>query len=885
MADQGQSADLLWSSEARLELLGTVRLGNSAGDDLTPRPRKTRALLALLALAKGPVPRSRLIDLLWGDRGEDQGKASLRQALYELRGLAGTGYLTADRENVGLGPKRLATDLQTIRRMAADKDAPALADALEATSSPLLGGLDDLTPEFDDWLRDERARTAASLAADVQAAGEVALEAGDASTARRLADQLEKLDPLDESATRLGIRADLVMGDRAAATRRHAKLAARLRDQLDIAPAAETALLLAPGAGQTARPAFANARAGDPKPRQRRRLFVPVLAALAMLVAAAGLFAWLRPAAAAIPSVAVLPFDALGDKDDDYFASGVSDEILNLLSQQRRLKVLGRMSSAQLADPSTSLDTARKLGVAYVLDGSVRVGGTRVLVIARLTRVSDGEQIWSERYERQAGDIFSVQGEIAGAVATRMARSLVGAMPQQTSPEVYDRYLAARQLLRERRETPLKEADRLLREAIALDPNYAPAFAELAQVTMLLADHPTSYGSTPVEKARAEAERLARHAIRLDPNLGDAHAAMGFLSLDLGPSSEPYFRKAVALSPQRPEFHRWHAQTLVSQDRFPEAIAAFKRAVEIDPLWGLNYDHLLGALYVVGRTDEARAYARRFASLSTDQRARLLVARSLANLEDRTVDELNLLRTLYRLHPDERQMRFSLSSVLALLGERAEAARINADDKLALAVLTRDWSALAVQARSMGPGFWEQWGFWDMANLLIASGHGDVLVDLYDRDRRLIDTGRIDRNNVDAPELVIALRQANRRAEADAMLARFEAHKKRIPDSDNILGERKKTAMTTVAALRGDRDRALAGLDSISRQRPMALALIPAMSLRYLPALASLANDTRFAAIDERVRSAINLRRRQAGLPPITREAWISDPKTLLTKN
>lgn len=115
MADQGQSAELLWSSEATLELLGAVRLGNGAGDDLTPRPRKTRALLALLALAKGPVPRSRLIDLLWGDRGEEQGKASLRQALYELRGLAGTGYLTADRESVGLGPKRLATDLQLIR--------------------------------------------------------------------------------------------------------------------------------------------------------------------------------------------------------------------------------------------------------------------------------------------------------------------------------------------------------------------------------------------------------------------------------------------------------------------------------------------------------------------------------------------------------------------------------------------------------------------------------------------------------------------------------------------------------------------------------------------------------------------------------------------------
>jgi DNA-binding SARP family transcriptional activator/TolB-like protein len=886
MADQGQSTELLWSSEATLELLGTVRLGNEAGDDLTPRARKTRALLALLALARGPVPRSRLIDLLWGDRGEEQGKASLRQALYELRGLAGTGYLTADRESVGLGPKKLASDLQAIRRHAADNDAPALARLLEAISPPLLGGLDDLTPELDDWLRDERGRIAASLASDIQQVGEAALAVGDAATARRLCDQLEKIDPLDERASQLGIRADLAQCDRAAAARRHARLAARLNDQLGISPSAETTALLEPApARATGTSPPAPARQDAVAARRSRRALLPVLAALVILLAAtAGLFVWLRPAAAATPSVAVLPFEGLGQKDD-YFASGVSDEILNLLSQQRRLKVLGRMSAAQLADRTTSLQTAHKLGVGYLLDGSVRMEGTRVLVIARLTRVADGEQIWSERYERRAGDIFSVQGEIAGAVAARMARSLVGARPQETSAEVYDRYLAARQLLRERREMPLKEAERLLREAIALDPNYAPAFAELAQVTMLLADHPTSYGSIPFERARVESERLARRAIQLDPNLGDAHAALGFLTLNLGAASEPYFRRAVALSPQRPEFHRWHAQTLVSQDRLDEGIAEFKRAVEIDPLWGLNYDHLIGALYTVGRHEEARAYARRFLSLSTDERARLLILRSLANMEDRSADELKVMRALYRAHPEERQMRFGLASVLALLGEHADARKVHPGDKVGVAVLSSDWDSLAAQARAMGTDFWEQWGYWNMSNLLLASGHAAVLLELYDRDRTKIESGEIDRDNVDTPELIIALRRANRGAEANAMLARFAAQKDKLPDGGGLLGLRKIVASATVAALRGDRNRALAGLERVARERPMGLAAIPAISLRYSPALAFLANDPRLAAIDERVRMAVNVRRSQAGLAPIGREAWISDPKTLLTKN
>src|SRR3954452_4966266 len=217
MADQGQAAELLWSSEATLELLGPVRLGNSAGDDLTPKVRKTRALLALLALSKGPVSRSRLIDLLWGDRGEEQAKASLRQALYELRSLASSGYLTADRQSVGLGPKKLPTDVMQVQRLIADKDADALADALDAFDHPLLGTLDDITPELDEWLRDERARLGSALVTGGVSVAEKALEERNCAVPRRVADQLERLDPLDERVAQIGIRTDLATGDRPAA--------------------------------------------------------------------------------------------------------------------------------------------------------------------------------------------------------------------------------------------------------------------------------------------------------------------------------------------------------------------------------------------------------------------------------------------------------------------------------------------------------------------------------------------------------------------------------------------------------------------------------------------------------------------------------------------
>jgi DNA-binding SARP family transcriptional activator/TolB-like protein len=500
MADQGQAAELLWSSEASLELLGPVRLGNTAGDDLTPKARKTRALLAVLALSKSAVPRGRLVDLLWGDRGEEQAKASLRQALYELRGLAATGYIVAERESVSLGPKRLHTDLGEIHRLADGRDAGGVADALEAVETPLLGTLDDITPEFDEWLRDERARLASALVSAGTGLAEDTLTKGDAALARRLAEQLERLDPLDERVARLGIRSDLASGDRPAALRRYGRLKTRLQDQLGITPSPEIEALLE----ETKTPRPERLKPAEPKsvpglharPSKRRTRWIAAVIALLVVIAAAAIYVLVRSSPVEVtPTIAVLPFEE-ADQKQNYFASGVSDEILNLLAHQTRLRVLGRISAEQIGERPNSLDAARRLGVTHLLDGSVRSAGNRVLVIVRLTRVSDGAQLWSERYERQAGDIFKVQGDIASAVAARLARSLTPALPHATSPQVYDLYLSARQLARERREVTLAEADKLLRQAIILDPSYAPAYAELAEVIMLRSDHPTSYGTT-----------------------------------------------------------------------------------------------------------------------------------------------------------------------------------------------------------------------------------------------------------------------------------------------------------------------------------------------------------------------------------------------------
>ncbi len=883
MADQGHKADLLWTSELTLGLLGPVRLVSSAGDDVTPKSRKARALLALIALSKTPLSRARVSDLLWGDRGDDQAKASLRQALYELRSLSSNGYIVADRQAVGAGAKKLPTDIGAVHRLIDERGAAELANTLDDVETPLLGGLDDITPELDDWLRDERSRISSSVVSGALDVAEHSLQCGDVTAARRIANQLERLDPLDERVAQLGIVADIAGGDRAAAMRRHGRLSGRLNQELGIQPAAETeALLDQAKAAPSVRLAGVAPRSAEPR---KRRWIIPALVAIAILVAAALAFTFMRPkAVAAAPTVAVLPFDDLGKQNEDYFASGVSDEILNLLGRQRQLRVLGRASAAQLGNPAQSLETARKLGVTYLLDGSVRTAEDRVLVIARLTRVSDGAQVWSERYERKAGDIFAVQGDIAGAVAARVAQSFAGVRPQETTPDVYDRYLAARQLIRERREPTLREADRLLREAIARDPRYAPAYAELAQLIMLESDHPTSYGSIPFAQAQADAEPFARKAVALDPNLGDGYAAVGFLSLSLDASAEPYMRKAVQLSPQRPEFHRWHAQTLEALNRYDDAIVEFKRSVEIDPLWGLNYDHLIGALYLVGRTAEAKQYAERFFGLSTDQRAKLLLLQSMQKFNDDLAGQLKTTSALQRSYPEERQMGLNLASTLSLLGDNQAAAKLVGYDRLGSAALTGNWTALANAAQTTGAHYWDQSGYWNSAALLIASGHGDTLVQLYDAARPMVADGRISVDRVAQPETIVALRRAGRQAEADRLLTQYRRAKDRLPNG-GLLGDEKRFSVGVVASLTGNRDAAIRALDHWSRVKPFRLAPIPAMALRYDPTFGWLASDPRFGEIEDRIRLAINVQRQKAGLAPLSRTSWISDPKTFLTKN
>jgi TolB-like protein/DNA-binding SARP family transcriptional activator/Tfp pilus assembly protein PilF len=879
MADQGRSRQDIWASEAALTLLGPMRLVDKTGEDRTPKARKTRALLAIVALGKNPVSRARLTDLLWGDRAEEQAKASLRQALYELRDLSSSELLTVSRESVELGPKRLWTDVGAIHGAV---DPAQVADHLQDIQWPLLSDLDDVTPDLDDWLRAERTRVSGQLVQAGTEAAEAGIASGDEISARRIADALERIDPLDERAAQVGVRSDIALGDRSGAHRRIERLEKRLKDELGLAPSPETRALLNNTAVTKVASPPEEVKFSAAAPTSGRRLLLPVLLAL-LLITAAGIYFFRASSAEASPNVAILPFQEVGQRTQGYFASGVSDEILNLLSHEQRIRVLGRVSAEEIAERPNSLKIARDLGITHLLDGSVRTAGDRVLVIVNLTRVSDGAQLWSERYERRLGDIFAVQGEIAKTVATRLSRSFDRPIHQSTSPEVYDRYLAARQLVRERREITLREAERLLREAIKLDPRYAPAYAELAQVLMLQSDHPTSYGRLPIDRARAEARKFAEKAIELDPNLGDAYAAMGFIYLQ-DKRSEPYYRKAAELSPQRADYHRWLATSLSQRSAFSESLVEYRRAVEIDPLWYINNEHYAGALIFVGRNEEARKVVRRFLQLSTDDRAKLLLLRGMANGETRAFDSYRYSKMLFDRLPDERNNRFNYASGLGGLGENRQAAEVMSHEPFSNALLSADWAALAREAEAMGPHYWDRSNLWASAALLVRSGHGYVLARLYDQSKPLIRSGEVDVDLVAVPGTVLALRNAGRVQDAARLLSQFTKTNAKLPDK-GLGGRIKEINLAQIAALSGRRDEALNRLDRLSREAPFVLITIPSMSLLNSPFYQQFKTDPRLVQFDERLRAALNSERRKADLPPLTREAWLSDPKTLLTKN
>jgi TolB-like protein/tetratricopeptide (TPR) repeat protein len=289
-------------------------------------------------------------------------------------------------------------------------------------------------------------------------------------------------------------------------------------------------------------------------------------------------------------SIAVLPFlDISEQKDQEYFSDGLAEALIDLLTQVRDLNVPARTSSFSFKGKSADIAIiAAKLRVAHILEGSVRRSGSTIRVTAHLIRADNGYHVWSKTYDRDVGDIFKVQDEIAGMVVEALKARLLpldGVVnPHRTAnTEAYEQYLLAKQLYNRRTQSSALRATEALRQALALDPSYASAYALLAASTAArLID-----GGDPAQVNAEEAIAAAKNAVALAPGLGEAYSARAyvrlFLQLDWS-GAQADIEQALKLDPRSNATLRRYSLLLGALGRFPDAVTAALAATEIEPL-------------------------------------------------------------------------------------------------------------------------------------------------------------------------------------------------------------------------------------------------------------------------------------------------------------
>jgi len=322
-------------------------------------------------------------------------------------------------------------------------------------------------------------------------------------------------------------------------------------------------------------------------------------------------------------SIALLPFEYLSDdKANAYLADGIQEEILTRLSKIADLKVISRTSTQHYkSSPKNLPEIAKQLGVAYILEGSVQESGDAIRVNVQLINAQSDSHLWAEKFDRKLSDIFPVETEIATKIADTLQAKLTGheqraiAAHPTEDPEAYRLYLQGRHLWGQRTDTGLLKAIDYFNRALSLDPNYARAYAGIADCYITL---PAFSKLNPAE-CRQKAKLAASRALEIDSDLADAHVSLGVLLMNDGKVAEARneFLRAMQFDPNYANAPHWYAlRVLVPLGQFDEAIAQLKRALELDPL-SPPFNANLGMGYTMARRyPEAIAQLRKTVELN-----------------------------------------------------------------------------------------------------------------------------------------------------------------------------------------------------------------------------------------------------------------------------
>jgi TolB-like protein len=365
-----------------LTVLGGFALRSADGSDLALSTRKDRLLLTYLALNAGrPLARDRLAGLLWGDRGDTQARDSLRQSLAAIRQALrpfDLDPMTADRDAVQFDHQGIDVDAVRFEALAAEPETRVEAAAFYRGA--LLEGIDGMTPEFEAWLGPERERLVATA---VRLVEDIAEAAKPCPPAIGLARQLMAHDPVCEPVYRALMRLHIANKDRAAALKLYATCRAALKTELGASPDLETETL------------YRDILTGRPAPA-----IAPV------------------DSASSRPSLAVLPFSNLSrDADLDHLCDGLAEDIITGLGRFRLLFVIDRHSSSVIArQESDSAEIGKRLGVGYLVQGSLQRHGESVRITVRLLDAASRAQVWGEAYDHAFADLINIPDTITGAL-------------------------------------------------------------------------------------------------------------------------------------------------------------------------------------------------------------------------------------------------------------------------------------------------------------------------------------------------------------------------------------------------------------------------------------------------------------------------------------
>ncbi len=548
----------------RLRTLG----GLSVYDGEAPRSgagsqRKALALLALLAAA-GPrgLTRDKLVAFLWPETPADRATHRLTQLIYSLRRDLEVEDLFLGSVGLRLNTRIITTD---VAEFTTALEAGDFEGAAAAYGGPFLDGffLSDAA-EFDQWLEQERARLAQRHASAVESLARGAAARGDVVATVEWWRQLAESDPLNARMTIGYMEALSAAGDRAGALRFARSHQTLMRSEFDAEP--DPAVLAVV-----------------------ERLRNPVPAPTG-------------------PAIAVLPFVNLTpERENEYFSDGMTEELTNALSQVPGLRVASRTSAFSFKGKDLDArQIADRLGVTALVEGSVRMIGRRIRLVAQLVNAVDGCHLWSATYDRTLADVFALQEELSRAIVatlpvpvTTIPRTLV--WPPTRALDAYTLYLRGRYAALKRTVEGLSLGIEYFEQALEKDRSYALPHAGLAECWVLRGFQ--EFGDVNEAEAMPRAKAAALEALRLDPQLSPAHTWLGAVHMLYDwdwIAAEAEFRRAIQLEPENAYAHMWYAVFLGMMGRHDESLAQAHRAETLDPL-ALTVQLTVGRCYYFAR--------------------------------------------------------------------------------------------------------------------------------------------------------------------------------------------------------------------------------------------------------------------------------------------